>query len=209
LIGCHLCLKNNAKADENLQHALANAKTLDDYAHLIETLLLFDQHSRAVEILSAVEARIPSIPIEFYIEIAGPLFKKRQKEQADFWLQKAIAKASPQNTVLTTIADYVMDFDKEVAYEYAQKAIAQEKTGQAHVILGVLEEQRGNKTISKKHFREAERIARQTNDEELMERIEAARIYMAGPDALMRRLLDAGDPGLLDDLYELFGKGLR
>jgi hypothetical protein len=72
-----------------------------------------------------------------------------------------------------------------------------------------LESKRGNKTASRKHFQEAERIARQTNDEELGYRIESARIYLAGPDALMRRLMDAGDPDLLDEFLDLFGKELK
>jgi tetratricopeptide (TPR) repeat protein len=210
LFTCHLCLKQEAQADEYIQQALACAKNLDDYANLISALLLYEErYNRAQEVLALAEARIPDIPLEFYVEMAGPLLRKQHKEQADFWLQKAIAQAAPQENILTAIADIVMDFDEDTAYEYAQKALAQEKTGQAHVILGVLESKRENKQASKKHFREAERIARQTNDEKLMERIEAARIYLAGPDALMRRVLEMGDPDMLNDLFELFGKGLR
>ena len=76
-------------------------------------------------------------------------------------------------------------------------------------MLGVLESKRGNKAISRKHFQEAERIARQTHDEELEDRLESARIYLAGPGALMRRLMNAGDPDLLDEFFDLFGKGLK
>ncbi|MCG2783961.1 MAG: tetratricopeptide repeat protein [Anaerolineae bacterium] len=210
LFTCHLCLKQETQADEYIQQALVCAKNLDDYASIISALLLHEErHSRAREVLALTEARLPDIPVEFYINMAGPLLKKYHKEQADFWLQKAIAKATPQENILTAIADIAMDFDEDTAYEYAQKALAQEKTGQAHVILGVLESKRGNKQASKKHFREAERIAHQTNDEELEYRIEAARIYLDGPGNLMRRLMDVGSPDLLDDFFELFGKGLK
>jgi tetratricopeptide (TPR) repeat protein len=210
LSGCHLCLKRETQAKEYIQQALACAKNLDEYAELIGVLLLFEQSKRAEEILAQAEARIPVIPAAFYVEMAGPLLKKHQKERADFWLQKAIAKATPKDNILTMIADVAMDFDSDTAYEYAQKALAaKENPGLAHVFLGGLESRRGNKSISRKHFQEAERIARQTNDEELAYRIEVARIYLAEPDALMRRLMDAGDPDLLDEFLDLFGKELK
>ena len=211
LLTCHLCLKRKTQADEYIRQALACAKNLDDYANLIDALLLFDdQYNRAKEVLALAEARLPDIPASFYVDMAGPLLKNHQKEQADFWLQKAIAKATSKDNILTMIADIAMDFDGDLAYEYAQKALAaRENIGQAHVLLGALESKRGNKTASRKHFQEAERIARQTNDEELEYRIETARIYLAGPGALMRRLMDAGDPDLLDEFLDLFGKGLK
>lgn len=209
LIGCHLCLENSAQAEDNLQQVLVSAKTLDDYARIIDTLLVFDQHPRAMEVLSTAESRLPDIPAKFYVETARPLLKNHKTEQANFWLQKAITKATPQDNILIMIADFVMDFDEAIAYEYAQRALEQENTGQAHVLLGVLESKRDNKAASKKHFREAEHIARQTKDEELMSRLEAARIYLAGPQALMRRLMDMGDPDLLDEFLDIFGKGLR
>lgn len=193
LFTCHLCLKRETPADEYIQQALAFAKNLDDYANLIEALLLFDdQFNRAKEVLALAEARLPDIPASFYVDMPGPLLKNHQKEQADFWLQKAIAKAAPKDHVLTLIADMAMDYDEAIAFEYAQKALAaRENIGQAHVLLGTLESKRGNKSTSRKHFQEAEHIARQTNDEELEYRIEAARIYLSGPGALMRRLMNA------------------
>jgi len=210
LIGCHLCLKNNDKAEEYLQQALANAKNLDDYASLIGTLLPYEERQNcAIEVLAQAEARLPDIPAVFYINMAVPLLKKHHQKQADYWLQKAIAKATSQDNILTAIADTIIDADENLAYEYAQQAISKEKTGQAHVLLGVMESKRGNKQASKKHFREAERIARQTNDEELAYRIDAARIYLEGPTSLLRRLMDIGDPDMLDDFYDLFGKRLR
>lgn len=209
LFTCHQCLKRGTQADEYIQQALAYAKSLDDFADLISALLIFDeQYNRAKEVLALAEARFPDIPPVFYVDMAGPLLKHHQKEQADFWLQKAISKAIPTDSILTMIAEITMDFDEEVAYEYAQKALAaKENGGQAHLILGVIESKRENKTASRKHFHEAERIARQTNDEELQFRIEAARIYLAGPQAFMRQLMDAGGPDLLDEFLDIFGKG--
>jgi tetratricopeptide (TPR) repeat protein len=210
LFTCHQCLKRERLANEYIQQALAAAKNLDDYADLISALLIFDaQYNRAIEVLGLAEARLPDIPPAFYVDMAGPLLKQHQKERADFWLQKAISKAALTDDVLAMIADMAMDFDEGVSYEYAQKALAANKnSGEAHLILGVLESKREHSASSRKHFREAERIARQTNDEELQFRIETARIYLAGPGALIRQLLDAGGPDLLDDFLDIFGKGL-
>lgn len=208
LMGCHLCLNNDAEAETNLQQALAGAKTLEDYAQILDTLLTFDQHPRAVEALSTVEARLPNIPVQFYIEMSEPLLKEHKTEQAEFWLQKAIDKAAPADHVLTMIADVTLDADEEIAYRYAQKATVEEKTGQSYLLLGVLESKRNNASASRKNFREAERIARQTRDEELTYRIESARMFTAGPQALLRRLMDIDDPDLIDEYFDLFGKEL-
>lgn len=208
LMGCHLCLSNKAEAETNLQQALASAKTLEDYAQILDTLLTFDQHPRAMEALSTVEARLPNIPIQFYVEMSEPLLKEHKTEQAEFWLQKAIDKAAPADHVLTMIADVTLDTDEEIAYRYAQKATVEEKTGQSYLLLGVLESKRNNASASRKNFREAERIARQTHDEELTYRIESARIYAAGPQALLRRLMDIDDPDMIDEFFDLFGKEL-
>jgi tetratricopeptide (TPR) repeat protein len=211
LFTCHQCLKRQTQADEDIQQALAHAKNLDDYGDVIRALLLFDeQYNRALEVLALAEARFPDIPVVFYAEMAGPLLEHHRKEQADFWLQKAISKAVPADNILSMIAEVAQEFDEELAYEYAQKALAaKEEPGQIHIILGVLEAKRENKSASRKHFQEAERIARQTNDEEMQFRIEAARIYLAGPEAFLRQLIDAGDPDILDDFLDIFGKGLR
>jgi tetratricopeptide (TPR) repeat protein len=209
LMGCHLCLKKNSQAEANLQQALASAKTLEDYAQILDTLLTFDQHPRAVEALSTMEARLPDIPVQFYAGMSKPLLKEHKTEQAEFWLQKAIAKAGPEDHVLTMIANVVMDADEKIAYQYVQKAVVEEKTGQAYLLLGVLESKRNNASASRKNFREAERIARQTHDQELTYRIESARIYTAGPQALLRRLMDTDDPDLIDEFFDLFGKELK
>lgn len=210
LFTCHMCLKQQTQADAYIQQALACAKNLDDYANLINALLLYEErHNRAIEVLALAEARLPDIPARFYVDMARPLLKNRHREQAEFWLQKALAKATPQENILTTIADSLMDYDQDVAYEYAQKALAQEKTGRSHVLLAVLESKRGNKQASKKHFREAEHIARQTNDKDLAYGINVARLYLEGPSSLLKRIMDIGDPDMLDDFYDFFGKKLR
>ncbi len=93
LFTCHKCLKRETQADEYIQQALACAKNLDDYANLIDALLLYeDQYNRAKEVLALAEARLPEIPASFYVDMARPLLKNHQKEQADFKQREKIVK---------------------------------------------------------------------------------------------------------------------
>ena len=78
--------------------------------------------------------------------------------------------------------------------------------GRVHLMMGVLESEQNNKPASRKHFNEAERIAYQTKDTDLAERLEAARLVAQGPDALFRHLMDIGDPDLLNEFLNNFGE---
>jgi hypothetical protein len=73
-------------------------------------------------------------------------------------------------------------------------------------MMGILEYEQNNKPASRKHFNEAERIAYQTKDTDLANRLEAARLVAQGPDAIMRQLMDIGDPDLLNEFLNDFGE---
>jgi len=90
-----------------------------------------------------------------------------------------------------------------------QKALeAGQMPGQAHLIMGILEGTQDNRPACKKHFAEAERIARQTKDADLAERVEIARVIYSDAEGLLRHLMDIGGSGLveefLNDLDEEF-----
>ena len=63
-----------------------------------------------------------------------------------------------------------------------------------------------NDRASKKHFSEAERIARQTKDTDLVREIETARMMSDGPEALLQRLMNMGGPDLMKEFLNEFGE---
>ncbi|MEI7845971.1 MAG: hypothetical protein WCK35_09230, partial [Chloroflexota bacterium] len=94
----------------------------------------------------------------------------------------------------------------DLSREYLQKALqAGQNPGQAHLMLSRLEDMDGNKRASKKHLNEAERIANQTRDEDLLERIEMARMLEGGPQAMLQRLMEMGGPELVEAFMKDMG----
>jgi len=107
------------------------------------------------------------------------------------------------------IGEMAIDVDVALAKAYLQEALeAGQMPGQAHLIMGILEGRQDNRPASKKHFAEAERIARQTKDADLAERVEIARVIYSDSGGLLRHLMDIGGGGLveefLNDLDEEF-----
>jgi tetratricopeptide (TPR) repeat protein len=197
---CYFSLGNENKGQEYANQVLASAKNLETFSAIIGILLRLGRDERAWEALLQSEARLDRIPAGFYVAMAENLLKDRRKPQAERWLQRAAEKAAPGEPVLLMIGEMAMDLDADLARQYLERAVAAEQEpGQAHLLLGILEENQGNARSSKKHLAEADRIARRTNDSELQERIDAARMMAGGPLAFMERLMNMGGPAAVED----------
>ena len=147
-----------------------------------------------------------AIPTDFYVSEGCHALKHERKEQAQRWLERAIQKATPEDNVLVMIGEQAMHVDAPLAMEYLHKALdARQNPGLAHLLLGILEDRQDNSRASKKHFAEAERIARQTKDEELAMRVKIARNPFAGiGGGFLQRLMEMGGPEALAGLLEEF-----
>jgi tetratricopeptide (TPR) repeat protein len=199
-------LNDHAHGEEYAGQALAFANNFDDYAEIIIFWLSIKHDQRALEITALAEARFGKVPTDFYISMAEKGLKDGRKSEALSWLQRAIEKADPDENVLVMIGEMAMDIDPTLAKETLQKALdIQQKPGQVHLMLGILESKQKNKTASKKHFSEAERIARETKDVQLANRIEAARMIAKGPQAILHHLMELGGPELLEKFFDRFG----
>jgi tetratricopeptide (TPR) repeat protein len=206
LAECYFELDDHVHGEEYAGQALAFASNFDDYAEIIIFWLSIKYDERALEITVLAEARFGKVPTDFYISMAEKDLKDRRKSEALRWLQRAIEKADPNENVLVMIGEMAMDIDPTLAKETLQKALdVQQQPGQVHLMLGILESRQNNKTASKKHFSEAERIARETKDVELANRIEAARMLAKGPQAILQHLMDIGGHELLDKFLYRFG----
>jgi tetratricopeptide (TPR) repeat protein len=209
LAECYIQLKDEPKGEEYARQALAQTATFDDFACIIGMWLRVEYNERAWEVTTQAEARFGNVPTDFYVSMAHQLLENKQKEEALRWLQHAVQKAAFEEGVLVMIGEMAMDVDVSLAKAYLQKALeAGQMPGQAHLIMGILEGRQDNRPASKKHFAEAERIARQTKDADLAERVEMARVIYSDAEGLLRHLMDIGGRGLveefLNDLDEEF-----
>lgn len=206
---CYIKLNDEAKGREYAQQALARATSFDAFATVIGAWLRLRRDELAWETLSQAEARLNKVPTEFYVGMAFNLLKERRTAQATRWLQRAVEKAAPGEAALVMIGEMAMQVDSSLAREYLQKAIEVGQTpGQAHLLLGILDEREENSRSSRKHLAEAERIARQTRDRDLQERVEMARLMAGGPLALMKRLMNRGGPEAVEDFLDFMDKEL-
>lgn len=207
LAGCYIKLEDESRGEEYASQALAQAANFDDFATIISFWLRVGSNKRAWEITSQAEERFRNVPTDFYIDLAQNLIKAGRKDEVQPWLQRAVEKAAPEESVFVMIADMAMDIDIPLAMNYLQKALdAKQMLGLVHLMMGILEYEQNNKPASRKHFNEAERIAYQTKDTDLANRLEAARLVAQGPDAIMRQLMDIGDPDLLNEFLNDFGE---
>lgn len=205
LAECYLELKNESKGQEYASQALEHAVGFDAYATIIGSWLRVGRPDQAWEVLAQAEAHLGKVPPSFYIDMAREMLKNNLKEQALGWLQRAVEKAAPEDNVLVMIGETIMSIDPPLAREYLQKALsAGQMPGQAHLLLGILEQGAGNSRASKKHLTEAERIARQTKDGELAERVAWARLLSGGPLELLSSLMNRGGPAALGEFLEDF-----
>jgi len=207
LAECSIKLNDEVKGEEFVGQVLAQATKFDDFAFVIGMWLRVECNERAWDVTVQAEAHFGKVPTDFYVSTAHQLLKNKQKEEALCWLQRATQKATPEDGVLVMIGEMAMNIDVPLAMEYLQKALETgQMPGQAHLLMGILEGRQDNDRACKKHFSEAERIARQTRDEELVGRIAAARRIVTGPGAYIHRLLNIGSAGLLNELLDDFGE---
>ena len=206
LAECYMEMDEDARGEEYAGQALAIASNFDDYAEIIIFWVNSAMVERAWEITTLAEARFGKVPTDFYVSMAEKFLKDRRKSEAMPWLKRAIEIAAPEENVLVMIGEMALDIDPTLAKETLQKAVAlNQLPGQAHLMLGVLESGKNNKAASKKHFSEAERIARETKDVQLANRIESARMVSKGPQAILQHLLETGNRDLFEQFIERFG----
>ena len=205
---CYIKLEDTSRGEEYASQALAQAAKFDDFASIISFWLNIGGYTeRAWEITSRAEERFRKVPTDFYIDMAQNLIKAGRKDEALPWLQRAVEKAAPEENVLVKIADMAMDLDKSLAMNYLLKALeAKQMLGRVHLMMGFLESEQNNRSASRKHFNEAERIAYQTKDIQLAEQLETARLVVQGPDAIINHLIDSGDPDLLNEFLNGLGE---
>jgi len=205
--GCHLRMGQQAVARNYFEQALAAAPDdLNVYDQIIQAWLSVDEHDQAWEVMKSAEAAVETIPCEFYINQAYHCVHQ-SSDLARQWLERAIEKATPDEPVLMIISEMAVTVRAwEIAREYLERAIAEgQYQEQAHLMLGIVDAQEGNLGAAKKHWAEAERIARKEHDEDMLERVQMARLLFSGPPGFASLLMGLGGNPFgpsLSDFYD-------
>lgn len=202
IANCYIHLEDEKQTHAYIDQALAREPaSLDVVDRILSGLFEKNLGKRAWQWMEQAEARIASIPGEFYAHQGVKCFELKRKALAPPWLERAVVKAAPSENICLLLGRMLVDHDDDLARQYLERALAAgQKPGEAHLILGVLEAKADNRSASQKHFQDAERIARQIHDENLAKAIEMAKTMFAGPMSLMRRMMQLGDFEDFDDL---------
>lgn len=187
-------------AQPHVELALENAP--DDllvYEQIIRAWLDVDDLDEAWRVMEQAEARIDTVPHEFYIAQASYCID-HVDEAVPLWLDRAVEQAPPGAPVLETIGEMAaMNEAFDLARDYLERAIgSNQEPGQAHLILGLVALQEGETARAEMHWSDALKIARRTQDEELMERVDHARFLFHAPSDLLDLVERFGPQSFLD-----------
>ena len=204
---CYIGLKDMQHAEEYAAQATSLAANIEDFATIIDFWLKVKKSERAWEITAQAEARFGRLPTDLFVALAYSLVGAKRQEEATTWLAHAIEKALPEEPVFYMIGEAMMVSDRQLALNYLQKALdAGQMPGNTHILMGIIEADQDHKAASKKHFSEAERIAKQTKDAELLSQIETARLFASGPQGIFRRLMEMDNEDEMEDFMNAFGE---
>ena len=192
--GCHLRMNEKAVAQHYVEQALAAAPDdLGVYDQIIHAWLDVGNAEQAWAVMARAEAAIEAIPYEFYVTQAHYCIQ-RNADLARPWLERAVEQAPPGEPVFAMIGEMAVTARAwEIAREYLERAVAAEQmAGQAHLMLGIVAAQEGDRRTANHHWGEAERIARREHDGGLLERVQMARFLFSGPPGLASLLMSLG-----------------
>jgi Flp pilus assembly protein TadD len=187
-------------AQSHIERALRNASDdLTVYEQIIRAWLDVYDLDEAWHVMKEAEARIDSVPYEFYIAQASYCFDYAE-DAVPMWLDRAVEQAPPDAPVLERIGEMAaMNGALDLARKYLERAIeANQDPGQAHLLLGLVALQQGDTVKAEMRWSDALKIARRTDDEKLMEQVEQARFMFRAPLELLDLIERYGPQALMD-----------
>jgi tetratricopeptide (TPR) repeat protein len=194
--GCYLRIGDDPAASAYFETALAGGSdNLDVYNEMIHAWFDVDRPDRAWEMLENAETAVEVVPYEFYLAQASYCIAEYIEDVVRPWLERAIEKAPLGVPILVVIGEMaVMEGASEIGQEYLERAILiDQEPGQAYLMLGILAAREGENKAADQYWKQAEKIAHTTHDEDLKRRVQEARLLFSGPPGLMRLLSAFGE----------------
>jgi hypothetical protein len=130
-------------------------------------------------------------------------------------VERAVAKSAPGEPVLVEVGEMAtMAGAFDLAEKYLGQALAvNQESGQANLMLGIVAAKQEDLKTAEKRWRTAEKLARQSRDSDLLERVQRARKVYTGPMKNLFHMMAGGDfhpdmlkqmpPPAMADLIEL------
>ncbi len=201
IAGCYIEDDDLENAEDYINKALKLApKEEDVYGEIVGAWIEVENYERAWAFTNQAEKALGQVPTRFYLAHAEHLLKNVENEEAYRWVDRAIENAPPDEPALIMASEMAMNHNSDFARHYLGKALkAKEREGEAYLLLGMLAHEEGEEKRRDKYWRQAERIARRRNDEELIERIEFTRFSAEGPIAMIKKIMDRGGPDAVED----------
>lgn len=184
---CYLRMDEEETAWSYFEEALTNdPSSLDVYEEIIQAWLDVENPDRAWDFLEKAESAVGNITYTFYLTVAHYILYDYPPEVARPWLERAIDVAPSRVPILMVIGEMALSSQSwDICREYLERAIdVGQKPGEAYLLLGVLSLREGDDVKAETHWREAARIARLNDDDELMERVEMTRMIFSMPPGL-------------------------
>ncbi len=204
--GCYLRMGDDENAEHYIKEALTHAASdLKVYEEIIQAWFDLDEPDEAWSVLEQAETVVDFIPYEFYLAQAHYCIREYVIEVVRPWIERAIEHAPPEAPIYIIIGEMAASAGEvDIGQEYLSQALKiNQQPGQAHLLLGILSSIDGDIEKARRHWKQAERIARRNRDTSLEERIEHARILFSAPPGLLDMILRMGPGGPLPlDLYE-------
>ena len=184
-----------------LDHAGKNEQL---FSQIIAIWLNEAENERAEAVYQRVKTQFGQLDQRFYITILIACHTLDRDDLAEIWLARIYETSEPGTPVLYEIGrGLVMTQAKDAARMYLKRAIkTDEKVGYAYEALAVLDTQLGDPDSAEQHWKQAERIANRTHDQELKDIIKTSRELFNNPlGSILGRMLGSGaGPGLLNML---------
>ncbi|MCP5096817.1 MAG: tetratricopeptide repeat protein [Chloroflexi bacterium] len=177
------------------------------YERLIITRLSMGQVEKANELGRMAEANITNLSPFFYIVVASNCLLNQRPDVAKHWLAQAIEKAPAELPILVVIGERLVSIGHqsklavEIGCNYLRQAIKKgQYPGQARLMLGIVAAQEEDMRTAKKEWKQAKKLARKDNDEELLQRIAHAEAMFSSPFGLLSQMMGQMMEGELDDI---------
>lgn len=184
----YIALLLYSKAKKKLideQFVLIDLTDWDALHRLIDIWHTFDKHREAEKTLKEADALKP-LDANFYLDIAGCAMNREQDDIAERYIKEALARAeNPEmrKRIRHNIGLLYKDNDDSEKAEEIWQSILQEDAefGPTHLVLAILDFERGDKRSSNRHMRQAEKWAKAHDDQHLLETIRQTRMMMKNP----------------------------
>ena len=169
----------------------------EPFGKIIRTWLHAEEHERAEAVFRRAKEEVSHFNVGFFALIISVCHKLEQDKIAKTWLERGIQTVDPDKPLFFLVGKMLSRLSSSKwARFYLELAIeTDQRVGEAHLSIGIVDAQEGNLKAAKQRWNRAERIARHDKDKALIEEIKRTRrMFNSSFGSLFSRLSNQGAP---------------